>query len=126
MKKMIEGPSAQRIREALDGKQLSFKEVAARCYLSEHAARRNLHALHVVGDVHVGAWVRRMASGPWVPMYVAGRGRDAAKPKPINGAARMRRFRDNNPDYVLDEIVAKRKARAAGFSEKSELVHVST
>lgn len=54
---------------------------------------RYLKRHHTSGDIHIASWTRKTQSGKPVPVYVAGKGIDAAKPERVSPAEKERRRR---------------------------------
>lgn len=112
MRPMIEGPTCARIRQLLaEGPMTAFtvEAVVGVCY---SVALRNLRVLHKAREVHISGWWRGAAVGPWAPIWSLGRGKDAPKPEPVEHAEYQRRRRQD-PSVRMDEMMSKRKARAA-------------
>lgn len=61
--------------------------------------------------IHVSGW-RRNSPGSPSPIYMVGNKRNAPKPRPVTNAEKTRKWRDNNPERVIQDIHKKRMARA--------------
>jgi len=70
-------------------KAKSIAEIASEAGRSDDAAGRAI--THCRQDVHIESW-RRTKVG-WVPLYLWGRGEDAAKPPPLTSAEKSRIYR---------------------------------
>ena len=101
------------IRHNLHKRALSVRELADSISVTAHCIRRNLNVMRAADEVYVSSWVRYFTQGPWAAVYSLGYGRDKPAPAAVSDAERMRRRRRDHPDIVLNEIMYKRKARAA-------------
>lgn len=54
---------------------------------------RYLKQRHTRGEIHIASWTRKTQSGKPVPVYMAGKGVDAAKPERLSAAEKERRRR---------------------------------
>ena len=106
MRKMIEGPTCQRIRERLADVEFTRLTVSDTCYVHEKCAYRNLQALHAAKEIYIVSWLRGHA-GPWYPVFRFGNGKDAQKPQ----GRTMKEYRKKHPDYVVRETLLKRAKR---------------
>ena len=66
-------------------------EVATKVYCTERSAQRIINRLRQQGVIHIQEW--RRSDDVWVAVYRYGIGTDAAKPKPMTPAERLKRWR---------------------------------
>lgn len=88
-------------------------DIAARTRLGRTTVWRWLKRLHAAGKTHIVAWRRTPGGGPFVPLYVAGRGVDVrCHLKPFNVKQRSHRyhFRTRTDGRWLD-MLSRMRAR---------------
>lgn len=87
-------------------------EIEAKTGVSKNSVWRWVQELHAAGECHIGAW-RRPARGKYMPVYVAGPGKDKPCPfKPLTEAQKSKRHRRKaRADGRWDERLAKMRAR---------------
>lgn len=100
------------ILQNLQKRALSHRELADAIRVTIHCVRRNVNALREAGEVFVSDWVRYADRGRHMAVLSAGKGKDKPEPKPLDKAKRMRLWRKKNPDYVVNQLIRQRKARA--------------
>lgn len=101
------------ILQNLQKRPLSHRELADAIRVTIHCIRHNVKVLREADEVFVSDWVRHADRGPFMAVLSAGKGKDKPEPKPLDNAKRMRLWRKDNPDYVVNQIMRQRKARAA-------------
>lgn len=121
MRPMLEGATCALIRKMLGVRPCTSFDVEGQLRVSLRSANRNLQALHAAKEAHITRWWRGGGFGPWVPVYAAGPGRDAAKPKPITDKERAR-IRRKCPVHRMNSLMYLRAYR---LRKKAELRRTS-
>ena len=101
------------IRRNLQKRAQSVRQLADTISVTPSSIRRNLNAMREAQEVYISGWTKYFNQGPWMGVYSLGKKANKPSPAAVSDAERMRRRRRNYPDAVLDDIVRKRKARAA-------------
>ena len=120
MNLMLEGVTAKLIRQNLQKRPLDAHALAAACRVTIHCIRRNMTILHKAGEVFVSDWVRYADRGSFMPVYSLGKGKDKAAPRRLTESERMKKWRRENPDYVVDQLIRQRKARALKKASRTQ------
>lgn len=85
--------------------------VAVAVHTSERNARRYLNHMRAQGSkrrVRIGGWRRGERSGMATALYTAGVKEDTPRPPKYTPSQLNKRYRNNNPDKVVDVQLAKR------------------
>jgi hypothetical protein len=100
------------------GVHLSKYDVAERVFCHHRTAQRVLKKLHEEEFCKISGWAK--ANQSWIPVYSIGVKRDKKMPKPLTPAEISKRYKEANPEYVLNEAIRRkilRREKCVGLSE---------
>ncbi len=108
-------PALTAARERLQrGERLSALDVwAADKSIHRSAAHLTLTRWHAHGLIHIAEWRRYASNGLPAPVYAWGKGKDAARPKPIAKVESIRRWRAAHPDLFAAQLNRMKARRLA-------------
>lgn len=92
---------------------------AERVFCDQRTAQRVLKKLHEDGEIYVKGW--DVCYKHYIPVYANAPGIDAKYPRILGNKMHMRRWRERNPDKVMDAIMKRRKERCLERSSRSQL-----
>lgn len=122
-------PATQRrltlARKAIAIEPLSPVHIAEAAFISRRWVYPLIQYLHAQGEIHIERWDPTWSTGDHTPVYAAGAGPDARKPKPLTrrqkAARRRERLRANKPLYAL--ALARRRGEADPLQMASVTKH---
>jgi len=103
----------RRYREVVrDALPATARDIHNQTGLSRVTIWRWLTDLHRAGEIHIARWVAGGTPGVWLPEYVPGSGRDAAKPAPKGNAHAVTKYRRRaRQDGRWEEYLRRERAK---------------
>jgi hypothetical protein len=98
----------QRARTLIaEGRHLCKYDLAAAVPCTQENARRVLLKLHRIGEVSIVAWIHFYQMP--IPVFGPKAGKDKPRPRALTQAQKAKRWRRNNPEAVIAEVMEKRR-----------------
>lgn len=118
-------PTRQRILKKLQelGPMTKY-QIAEVCFVAPRNINAYLKLMKQDGEVRVQEWIRSgTGGGAWTKVWGLGSERNAHKPKPMTKAEQARKYREENPEAAIEEVIKKRSKR---YHEKMRRLYEST